>query len=244
MWELGCEESWVLKNWCFWTMVLEKTLESPLNCKDIKPVHPKGNQSQYSMEQLMLKLKLQYFGHLMWRADSLEKILMLGKTERRGEADDRGWDGWMASLTQWTWVWVSFRSWCWTGKPDMESQSRTRLSDWTELTVFQSVFTNLWLSAFWNLGFFSQSTVIAYNSLVYLSLTTNDIEHSVTYHVYMDILCFEVDILIFKYDIFPISIPLSVTFWLIPKYSLYILCKCILRVLQLFFLYHGSLHFA
>ena len=161
-----------------------------------------------------------------------------------GEGENRRQHGWMTSLTQWTWVWVSFRSWCWTGKPDMESQSRTRLSDWTELTVFQSVFTNLWLSAFWNLGFFSQSTVIAYNSLVYLSLTTNDIEHSVTYHVYMDILCFEVDILIFKYDIFPISIPLSVTFWLIPKYSLYILCKCILRVLQLFFLYHGSLHFA
>ena len=68
-------------------MVLEKTLESPLDCKEIKPVHPKGNQSEYSLEGLMLKLKVQYFGHLMQRTDSLEKTLMLGKIEggrRRG----------------------------------------------------------------------------------------------------------------------------------------------------------------
>ena len=65
----------------------------------------------------MLKLKLQYFGHLMGRTDSLEKTLMLGKIEGRGEGDDRGWDGWMALSTQWTWVWVSSRSWWWTGRP-------------------------------------------------------------------------------------------------------------------------------
>ena len=68
-------------------MVLEKTLESPLDCKEIKPVNPEGNQPEYSLEGLMLKLKLQYFGHLMGRADSLEKILMLGKMKswrRRG----------------------------------------------------------------------------------------------------------------------------------------------------------------
>ena len=64
-------------------MVLKKTLESPLDCKEIQLVHPKGNQSAYSLEGLMLKLKLQYFGHLMRRADSLEKILMLGKIEGR-----------------------------------------------------------------------------------------------------------------------------------------------------------------
>ena len=85
MWELDCEEGWVLKNWCFWTVVLEKILESPLNCKDIQPVHPKGDSPGCSLEGLMLKLKLQYFGHLMWRADSFEKTLMLGKIEgRRG----------------------------------------------------------------------------------------------------------------------------------------------------------------
>ena len=65
----------------------------------------------------MLKLKVQYFGHLMWRADSLEKTLMLGKNGAGGEGDDRGWDGWMASLTRWTWVWVNSRSWWWTGSP-------------------------------------------------------------------------------------------------------------------------------
>ena len=83
MWELDCEESWVLKNWCFWTVVLEKTLESPLDCKEIQPVHSEGDQSWVSLERLMMKLKLQYFGHLMWRVDSIEKTLMLGKIEGR-----------------------------------------------------------------------------------------------------------------------------------------------------------------
>ena len=105
----GCEswtiKSWAPKNWCFWTVVLEKTLESPLNCKEISPGCP--------LEGLMLKLKLQYFGHLMLRADSLEKTLMLGKIEGRRR---REWQR-MASLTQYTWVWVDSRSWWWTGKP-------------------------------------------------------------------------------------------------------------------------------
>ena len=70
-----------------------------------------------SLEGLMLKLKLQYFGCLMRRAESFEKTLMLGKIEAGGEGDNRGWDGWMASLTQWTWVWASSRSWWWTRKP-------------------------------------------------------------------------------------------------------------------------------
>ena len=96
MWELDHKESWVLKNWCFWTVVLEKTLESPLDCKEIQPVHPKGNESEYSLEGLMLKLKLQFFGHLIRRTDSLEKSLMLGKIEggrRRGWQRMRWLDG-------------------------------------------------------------------------------------------------------------------------------------------------------
>ena len=96
MWELDHEEGWTLKNWCFWTVVLEKTLESPLDRKEIKPVNPKEINPEYSLEGLMLKLKLQYFGHLMWRADSSEKILMLGKTEgrrRRGQQRMRWLDG-------------------------------------------------------------------------------------------------------------------------------------------------------
>ena len=78
MWELDHKESWVPKTWCFWTVELEKILESPLDCKEIKPVNPKVIIPGYSLEGLMLKLKLQYFGHLMWRVDSLEKTLMLG----------------------------------------------------------------------------------------------------------------------------------------------------------------------
>ena len=84
MWELNHKEGWVLKNWCWiWTVVLDKTLESPLDIKESKLVHPKGNQLKYSLEGLMLKLKLQYFGHLMQRTDSLEETLMLGKIEGR-----------------------------------------------------------------------------------------------------------------------------------------------------------------
>ena len=100
MWELDYKESWVPKNWCFWTVVLEKTLKSPLDCKEIKAVHPKGNQP-WIFIGLMLKLKLHYFGHLMRRANSLEKTLMWEKLRARGEGGGKGWEGWMASLTQW-----------------------------------------------------------------------------------------------------------------------------------------------
>ena len=100
MWELGHKESWVLKNCCFWTVVFEKTLESPLECKEIKPVHPKEISPEYSLEGLMLKLQLQYFGHLIRRTDSLEKTLMMERWKAGGELDNRGWDGWMASLTR------------------------------------------------------------------------------------------------------------------------------------------------
>ena len=117
MWELDCEEGWAPKNWFFWTVVLEKTLESPLDCKEIQPVHSEEDQPWISLEGMMLKLKLQYFGHLMRRVDSLEKTLMLGGIGAGGEGDDRGWDGWMASLTLWTWVWVDSGSWWWTGRP-------------------------------------------------------------------------------------------------------------------------------
>ena len=93
MWGLAYRESWVPKNWCFWTVVLEKTLESPLDCKEIKPVNPKKINPEYSLTGLMLKLKLQYFGHLMWRVDSLENTLILGKTEdwRRREQQMVRW---------------------------------------------------------------------------------------------------------------------------------------------------------
>ena len=88
MWELDHKEGWAEKNWFFWTKVLEKTLESPLDCKEIKPVNPKKKKinPEYSFEEQMLKL--QYFRHLMQRANSLKKTLMLGKIEGRRR---RGW---------------------------------------------------------------------------------------------------------------------------------------------------------
>ena len=119
-WELDYKESWAQKNWGCWTVVLEKTLESHLDCKEIQPIYPKGNPSpEYSLEGLMLTLKLQYFGHLMQRTNSMEKTQMLGKIEGGRRRGDRGWDGWMASLTQRTWVRVSSGIWWCTGKPGM-----------------------------------------------------------------------------------------------------------------------------
>ena len=96
---------------------LEKTLESPLDCKEIQPVHSKGDQFWVFIGGLILKLKLQYFGNLMQRVVSLEKILMLGGIGGRRRRGRLGWDGWMASPTRWTWVWVNSGSWWWTGRP-------------------------------------------------------------------------------------------------------------------------------
>ena len=99
MWVLDHKEGWAQKNWCFW-IVLEKTLESPLNRKETKPVNPKGNQCWLFMEGLVVKL--QYFGHLMQRTDSFEKTLMLGKIEaiqeEKGMTEDEmvGWHHWLS----------------------------------------------------------------------------------------------------------------------------------------------------
>ena len=83
VWELDYKESWAPKNWCFWTVVLEETLESPVDCKEIQPVNPKGNQSWIIIGRTDAEAELQYCGHLMWRTDSYEKTLMLGKIEGR-----------------------------------------------------------------------------------------------------------------------------------------------------------------
>ena len=111
LWELDYKESWEPKNWCFWTVVL-KTLESPLDCKEIQPVNPKGNQSWIFIGRTTAEGE----NPILWPPDM--KNWLLGKHPAagedwcwRGEGDDRGWDGWMASLTQWTWIWVSSRSW-------------------------------------------------------------------------------------------------------------------------------------
>ena len=95
---------------------------------------------EYSLERLMLKLKLQYFGHLMQITDSLKRPWCWERLKAGGEGDGRGWDSWMVSPTQWTWVWVNSRNWWWTGRPDvlqsMGLQSRTWLSNWTELKSY------------------------------------------------------------------------------------------------------------
>ena len=110
MWELDYKESWAPKKWCFWTVVLEKTLESPSDCKEIQPVHPKGNQSRISIGRTGVEAETP----IPWPPDV--KSWLIGKDTDAGkdwgqeEKGLTGWDGWMASLTQWTWVWANSRS--------------------------------------------------------------------------------------------------------------------------------------
>ena len=107
-WSIKKAECWrtdAFEMWCWRRLLRVPWTARRSNQSILKEISP-----EYSLKGLMLKL--QYFGHLMWRADSLDKTLMLGKIEGEGEGDDRGWDGWMASPTQWTWVWVNSGSWC------------------------------------------------------------------------------------------------------------------------------------
>ena len=118
MWELDCEESWALKNWCFWTVVLEKTLKTPLDYKEIQPVHPKGNQSWIFIGRTDAEAETP----ILWRFKELTHWKRPWCWERLkvgGEGGDKGWDGWMVSLTQWTRIWVYSGSWWWTGRPGM-----------------------------------------------------------------------------------------------------------------------------
>ena len=129
MWELDYKESWAVKKWYFWTVMLEKTLESPLDCKEIQPVNPKGNQSWIFIGRTDAEAETP----ILWSPDV--KNWFIGRV-RAGEEDSRGWDEWMASPTQWTWVWISSGSWWWTGKPGMLQSMRSQRvgHDWaTEL---------------------------------------------------------------------------------------------------------------
>ena len=118
MWELDYKESWAQKNWCFWTVVLDKTLESPLDCKEIQPIHPKGDQfwvfiggtDVWSCNSNTLATWCEELTHL-------ERPWCWERLKAGGAGDDRGWDGWMTLLTQWRWVWINSGSWWWTGKP-------------------------------------------------------------------------------------------------------------------------------
>ena len=165
----GCEswtkKGWVPKNWCFWTVVLGKTLESPLNCKEIQPVHPKGDQSWVFIGRTDAEAETP----ILWPPDVAKDVKnwceelthwkrpwCWERLKVGGERDDRGWEGWMASSTWWTWVWISSRSWWWTGRAavhgvaesDMtEQMNKNKLPD--TLRPFQSLVRGIryWL---WN----------------------------------------------------------------------------------------------
>ena len=132
MWELDHKESWVLKNWCFWTVVLEKTLESPLDCKEIQPVHPKGNQSWIFIGRTDAdSWNLNTLATWCEELTHLKRPWCWERLKAGGEGDDRGWDGWMGSSTQWTWVWANSKRLWRIGKPDMLQSLGYKESDGT-----------------------------------------------------------------------------------------------------------------
>ena len=137
MWELDYKKSWAPKNWCFRTVVLEKTLESPLDCKEIQPVHSEGDQPWDFFGRNDAKGETPVIWPPHVKSWLIGNSLCWEGLRAAGEGDDRGWDGWMASLTRWTWVWVNSRSWWWTGRPGVlqfMGWQRVR-HDWaTELT--------------------------------------------------------------------------------------------------------------
>ena len=148
MWELDNEQSWAPKNWCFWTVVWRRLLRVPWTTRRSNQSILKEISPECSLEGLMLKLKLQYFGHLMWRTGSFEKPWFWERLRAGGEGDDRGWDGWMTSLIQWRWVWVNSGSWWWTGRPGvLRFMGSQRVGhDWaTKLN-----WTEMWVQAFSN----------------------------------------------------------------------------------------------
>ena len=156
MWELDYRESRAPKNWCFWTVVLEKTLESPLDCKEIQPVHPKWNQSWIFIGRTYVEAEtpnilVTWFEELThwktpWCWERLKAV---------GEGEDRGWDGWMTSPTQWTCIWVGSGSWWWTGRPGVpQSMGSQRVGhnwmtklNWTELIWLSALTTFLHMKA-------------------------------------------------------------------------------------------------
>ena len=141
MWELDDKESWAPKNWCFWIVVFEKTLDSLLDCKEIKPVNPKGNQSWIFIGRTDAEAPILW--PLIQRANSLEKTWCWKRLKARGEGDNRGWDDWMSSSTRWTWVWASSWSWWWTEKPGvLQSMGSQRVGQW----VIELNWWNTWVT--------------------------------------------------------------------------------------------------
>ena len=155
MWELDYKESWVLKNWCFWTVVLEKTFESPLDSKEIQSVHPKGNQSWIFIGRTCWSWNSNTLATSCEKLTHLKRLWCWERLKAGGEGDDRGWDGWMAPPTQWRWVWASSGSWWWTRRPGvLQSMGSQKVGhNWTTelnwkspikyLDLFQIVFSTV-----------------------------------------------------------------------------------------------------
>ena len=142
MWELDCEESWASKNWCFWTVVLEKTLESPLDCKEIQPVHSKGDQSWMFIGRSDAEAETPILwpphakSWLIWK--DLDSGKGWGQYQKETTEDE------MASPTQWTWVWVDSGSWWWTGRPSvLQFMGSQRVGhDWATELNWSPVYTD------------------------------------------------------------------------------------------------------
>ena len=178
MWELDYKDSWAQKNWCFWTVVLEKTFKSPLDCNEIQPVRPKGKLAVivhwkdwcWSLNANILATWWEELTHLKtpWCWESL----------KAGEGDDGGWDGLMASLTQWTWVWVNSWSWWWTGRPGvLQSMGSERVRhDWvTELNWterWRGIWVKHWVFSM-TFAFFKKLTISLFLIKVTDSLFSN-----------------------------------------------------------------------
>ena len=131
MWQLDCEERWAPKNWCFWSVVLEKTLKSPLDYKEIQPVHPKGDQSWVFTGRTDAEAETPILWPPYGKSWLIGKDWCWEELRAGGEGGDRGWDDWIASPTPWTWVWVNSGSWWWTGKTVLGFTGSQRVGhDW------------------------------------------------------------------------------------------------------------------
>ena len=148
LWMWNHKESWAPKNWCFWTVVLEKTLEHPLDCKEIQPVHPNGDQSWVFIGRTDAKAETPVLWPLHGKSWLIGKDSDAGKDWGQEEkGTDRGWDDWMASPIWWTWVWVNSTSWWWTGRPGVQQfmgSQRVRHNwatelNWTDLLPLQGL---------------------------------------------------------------------------------------------------------
>ena len=169
MWELDYKESWALKNWWFWTVVLEKTPESPLDCKKVQPVHPKGNRSEIFIGRTDVEAETPILWATWWKElTQWKRPWCWERLKVGGEGDDRGWDGWMASPMQWIWSVSKVRELvldreAWRAVVHGVVKSLTWLSNWTELTGY-------FLTSLFKI-FIINYIIINYYIVIYISIS-------------------------------------------------------------------------